>query len=126
MKMDSHITETPKVKAKITVLTKEEGGRGAIYDSLSYRPHIVIGDTKVRKATLGPDGKGNENYLGICFLGEGKELVQDFPYEVEFALIYHPSVDYSAVEEGAEFTVREGSHVVAYGKVLSVGQSENS
>ena len=118
--MSSELSQLPKVGATLTVLSESEGGRSSpIFDQSLYRPHIVIGDPHQRAAIVGPDGNCTEDYLGIIFFGDGRPLVSGRVHEVQFALMYYPRVDYSAVVMGATFTVREGGRVVAFGEITS-------
>lgn len=117
--MNKMTPKYPAVKAKLNVLAKADGGRDAIPDGPCYRPHIVIGDPDQRIATSGPDGRSNENYLGICFNGDGSFLSTGKTHEVYFSLVYFPRVDYSAIVKGATFTLREGGTIVAFGEIIS-------
>lgn len=118
--MNSAFTDRPQVRVRLTLLTKEEGGRGAsVHDQSGYRPHIVIGDRRQGGPLIGEHGEGTENYLGVCFLGAGRVLELGHQYEVDLALLYYPHVNYDAVVKGAAFTVREGHRVVAFGEVLT-------
>ncbi len=125
--MTIDLSQLPKVKATLTVLSESEGGRcSPILDHPLYRPHIVIGDPQQRTAIVGPDGKGTENYLGINFFGDGRPLMPGREHKVGFALVYYPKVDYSEAVKGATFTVREGSRVVAFGQITSDVQYKRS
>ena len=123
----SELSQLPRVKAILTVLTRSEGGRRSPFpDHTDYRPHIVVGDPRQRVTTVGPDGKSTEQYLGINFMGCGRVLMPGQEHEVEFALVYHPRVDYSEVVKGATFTVREGGRVVAFGQITDDVHHEGS
>ena len=118
--MANNRNKYPRVRAKITFRIKEEGGRKTpIKDNYHYCPHIVIGDPGQKKAIIESGNKLSENYLGIQFSGNGQVLHPGKEYEVEFSLLYWPNVDYSAITKDATFTVREGPHIVAHGKIIS-------
>lgn len=118
--MDKVFKDKPRVRVRLKLLTKEEGGRDtSIYDNSGYRPHIVIGNPDQHKLIIGEHEVGIENYLGVSFLGNERILELGYQYEVELALIYHPEISYDAIIKGATFTVREGRRIVAFGEVLS-------
>ena len=118
--MDRAFEDKPRVRVRLTLLTKDEGGQDTpVYDNSGYRPHIVIGNPDQRKPVIGEQGEHTENYLGVCFLGNGRVLELGKQYKVNLALVYHPHVSYNAVIKGATFTVREGEHIVGFGEVLS-------
>ena len=118
--MDRAFEDKPRVRVRLTLLTKDEGGRDTpVYDNSGYRPHIVIGDPDQRTPIIGQKGKVIEDYLGVCFLGNGRVLELGHQYDVEVALIYYPGVSYDAIVKGVTFTVREGWRVIAFGEVLS-------
>lgn len=113
------MTQTPRIIASITFLTKDEGGRSQpVYANQDYRPHIVIGDPNQREALVDENNRILEHYVGVCFGGNaGEELVPGITQSVSLTLTSHPNVDDSAVQPGATFTVREGGKIVGYGVV---------
>jgi len=96
------------ILAEITFLPLEEGGRlfppeppwGA---GRWYMPHAVV--------------EGSTEYLGVRFL-DGSRVPAGKPGRFVLSLMYFPRVDYSALQPGARFTLREGGQVVAMGQVL--------
>ena len=64
-----------------------------------YYPHIVI--------------KGTEEYLGINFI-DGEDVIFDKPIQAN-ALPVYETVDYSAIQAGAEFLIMEGGNIVGEG-----------
>ena len=83
----------------------------------SYRPHVLVEDP-AQRATIGANGKGSEEYLGVQFQPASLHLLPGCSAKVWMDLIYHPSVDYARLVPGATFTIREGAKVVGFGKVL--------
>jgi len=111
----------PIVKACVTFLTREEGGRATpAIGSETYRPHVVVGDPNRRVAiTANNDRTIVEEYLGVRFTGTDNDiLTPGRPHDVALELCYFPSVDYTALKTGAEFTIREGGKVVGFGRVI--------
>ena len=111
----------PIIRANVTFLSKEEGGRATpARDTPLYRPHLVVSDPTRRRVTVTNGGRGDENYLGVRFLGTtDRELAPGLPHEVDLELCYFPSVDYTALSPDAQFTIREGGTVVGFGRVLA-------
>jgi len=109
----------PLIRASVTFLGPGEGGRLSPVRA-GYMPHLVVGDPAKRVADLAEDGRTlTESYLGVRVRGHDKtplSLCQAHALDLE--LIYAPEVDYSALQSGASFTVREGHIVVGYGQVL--------
>ena len=114
------LTDAPKVAARVTFLSPNEGGRARpAVDSSEYRPHLVVGDPTQRVALTGKDGRTLiEDYLGVCFTGDERELVPGQPHDVMLLLMYHPYVGYDALTSNASFTIREGAKIVGYGHIL--------
>jgi hypothetical protein len=112
--------EQVQIAAKVTFLTTEQGGREhAAWNSRKYRPHVVVGDPTQRQAETAEDGRTlTEQYLGVCFTGNGEVMTQGIEHEVSLLLAYYPAVEYEALVRGATFTVREGGKVVGYGEVV--------
>ena len=109
-------------RAEIEYLPREEGGRKFMPDPSagSYMPHVVVGPRTQRRPTLAADGVTlTEDYLGVCLLSLSSPLVPGEPTEARFLCMYEPGVDYTPLDEGAEFTIREGALVVGHGVVLS-------
>lgn len=113
------MSSPPTIEASVTFLSLEEGGRAhpALNDQ-RYRPHLVVGDPDQRKAITADDGRTlTEDYLGICFSGDGGALLPCERYDVQLKLIYCPYPGYDALVTGATFTIREGAKIVGYGCV---------
>ncbi|QDT01200.1 hypothetical protein [Adhaeretor mobilis] len=109
----------PIVRAKVTFLSHDFGGRTRLPDLSSgqYMPHLVIQSPDVRAATVVEGNVIVDDYLGVRFLAGPPEIIRDEAYDCEFELMYHPNVNYDAVQEGATFTVREGGTVIGFGTV---------
>lgn len=71
-----------------------------------YYPHIVI--------------KGTEEYLGINFI-DGEDVIFDKPIQAN-ALPVYETVDYSAIQVGAEFLIMEGGNIVGAGLIKEIFQ----
>lgn len=104
------------IKAKITFLSYEDGGRKTPLN-LSYRagscgycPHLVVQSPTIREHNK------SDHYLGIRLVSE-KEIIPGTPIDLEVELMY-PGVDYSALIPGATFTIREGPKIVGFGSVI--------
>ena len=70
----------------------------------AYRPHLVV--------------KGTKEYLGIEFVSADVDEF-DTPGRAEIVTLYSLAL-YENLNEGAEFTIREGPKIVGTGKILSV------
>ena len=89
-----------KFKAQVYVLTKEEGGRHTPFVS-NYRPQFYFRTTDV---------------TGVINLPAGTEMVMPGDnIEMDVSLI-HPI----AVEQGTQFSIREGGRTVGAGNVTSI------
>ena len=96
------------IRVSVTFLDRESGGREQPpFDGPFYRPHLVVGDPGLRSALYDANGHAAEHYLGVQFMGDGKQLVPGIAHDVVLKLCYLGSVDYSSLVEGATFTVRE-------------------
>lgn len=73
-----------------------------------YYPHFVI--------------KGTEEYLGINFI-DGEDVIFDKPIQAN-ALPVYETVDYSAIQVGAEFLIMEGGNIVGEGIVKEIFQHQ--
>lgn len=60
--------------------------------------------------------EGRSEYLGVRFVG-GPAVEAGELGRFELALMY-PRVDYSALQPGVAFTIREGGRIVAQGRAL--------
>jgi hypothetical protein len=112
--------EQVQIVAKVTFLTIEQGGREhPAWNSTKYRPHVVVGDPTQRQVKTADDGRTlTEQYLGVCFNGNGEEMTQGTEHEVSLLLAYYPTVAYEELVRGATFTLREGGKIVGYGEVV--------
>ena len=108
----------PLVEIKVTFLRPEEGGRPhSAHDSPEYRPHLAVGEPNQRDAITDYRGDATEQYLGIQFTGDGGEIPSGVEYCAVVSLLYYPNDDYSSLAPGTTFTLREGNHIVGFGKV---------
>lgn len=118
--------DTPVVTVDATFLAHEDGGRKTL-PSFSrepwYRPHIVIQDPNARSPKVDENGMSAEDYLGVQFIDSPEKPEFDRSDRYTLRLMYHPSVDYSAVVDGANFTVREGGRIVGCGTVIARSQT---
>ena len=71
-----------------------------------YCPHLVI--------------KGSNQLLGVNFI-DGEDVIFDKPIRAN-ALPVNEDIDYSALQEGTEFLIMEGSNVVGEGLVKEIFQ----
>ena len=114
----------PHLHLEITFLSTSEGGRDKPPPQIGrapgkYRPHIVIGDPKQRKAII-VGNEIRETYLGVIFVSGPDEVRVGEPIEAEAELMYYPQTEHEAVVPGATFTIREGARIVGYGRVRNV------
>ncbi len=59
-----------------------------------------------------------DTYLGVAFWSGPDPVPVSTPLTLTMHLMYAPNVNYDQVVPGAEFTVREGSHIIGHGRVL--------
>ena len=71
----------------------------------TYCPHFV--------------GTGTPEYLGVCFLDGAERCAFDEPVLGNAQPLYPDTVDYSSLENNAEFLIYEGANAVGKGRVLS-------
>mgnify|MGYP005857789303 FL=1 len=71
-----------------------------------YCPHLVI--------------KGSNQLLGVNFI-DGEDVIFDKPIRAN-ALPVDEDIDYSALQEGTEFLILEGSTIVGEGLVKEIFQ----
>lgn len=74
-----------------------------------YCPHLVI--------------KGSEQLLGVNFI-DGEDVIFDQPIRAN-ALPVNEDIDYSALQDGTEFLILEGSAIVGEGIVKEVFQHKS-
>jgi hypothetical protein len=84
----------------------------------TQRRWLVIGDIRQREAVVA-DGRGSEEYLGVAFCAGPLDVPFGAEIRAVLTLIYSPHPMYDGLKPGATFTVREGPHIVGYGRVLS-------
>ena len=71
-----------------------------------YSPNIVV--------------KGTEEHLEVNFI-DGEDVIFDKPIQAN-ALPVYETVDYSAIQAGAEFLIMEGGNIVGEGIVKEIFQ----
>ena len=71
-----------------------------------YCPHLVI--------------KGSDQLLGVNFI-DGEDVIFDKPIRAN-ALPVNEDIDYSALQDGTEFLILEGSAIVGEGFVKEIFQ----
>ena len=71
-----------------------------------YYPHLVI--------------KGSDQLLGVNFI-DGEDVIFDQPIRAN-ALPVNEDIDYSALQDGTEFLILEGSAIVGEGIVKEIFQ----
>jgi hypothetical protein len=112
----------PVVEAEVTLLPAEEGGRSSAlrldHPTAFYRPHVVVGDVHQRRAIIGADRFIAEEYLGVQFQKADLVLAPGSSATLRMDLIYYPELAYDRLQPGVTFTVREGAHIVGYGRIL--------
>ncbi len=94
------VTPHTKFKGKVYILSKEEGGRHTPFFT-NYRPQFYFRTTDI---------------TGVIDLPEGTEMVMPGD-NVEFTVeLIHPI----AIENGTQFSIREGGHTVGAGVVSEI------
>ncbi|MGZ0170147.1 MAG: EF-Tu C-terminal domain-related protein [Planctomycetales bacterium] len=115
----------PTVRAEVRFLSESDGGRRTLPAlTPEYRPHIVVQSADVRTVIVDEDGLCRERYLGIYFVAATGALRANEAVEVTLGLAYHLSVDYSELQAGTTFTIREGGNIVGYGTVSTRPECE--
>jgi hypothetical protein len=106
------------IEAEITFLAKSEGGTDIPDGSftISWRPHIVIGDPSQRQAVIRDGNQLTEAYLSVAFCDGPQHVEPGQPARTTMALI-SPKTDYSAAVPGATFTMRILDRIIGYGKI---------
>jgi hypothetical protein len=133
------MTSQPRIECEVTFLTQEEGGRSSANPPLLsenfYRPHLVVGDPSQRQAKITgrmmpveyADGTRGEHWtdkyideemLGVAFESGPDNPQVGKPLIVTLLLMYWPYPGYEKLQPAATFTVREGSKIVGFGRVL--------
>jgi len=89
----------------VTFFSKKRGTPPNLNNG-KYCPHLVI--------------KGSEQLLDVNFI-DGEDVIFDKPIRAN-ALPVNEDIDYSALQEGTEFLIMEGSNVVGEGLVKEIFQ----
>ena len=94
------------IKLIVEFKSPQRGGREKIPNPPDgiYRPHLVVDDDP------------SEEYLGVSFLTFAGVVEFDTKFEATAELLYE-LVDYSALQPGASFKIREGATTVGIGVV---------
>jgi translation elongation factor EF-Tu-like GTPase len=92
----------PRIIVHLKMKPEDGGGRHAPFTE-GYRPHFIVDEGE---------------WLGVIATRCPGPVAPGDEADVEFSLVYHPNVDYSALRVGAEFAMHEGPKVVATGTVL--------
>lgn len=119
MKREPHAV--PRVKAEVTFLRADEGGRKSppsFTGEHQYMPHIVVQPRHVRRASVSGEGSITDLYEGVAFVERPTDYEVGTAGTFTFDLMYYPADPYDLVQRGATFTVREGGRIVAHGVVL--------
>ena len=116
-------SDAPIIECEVTFLSREDGGRSlpfgkGILSSRKYMPHLVVGNPQQRMPIVNEKNYIQEDYLGVVFVAGPDRFEFDSPIMVKLALLYYPSVNYDKLISGATFTIREGSRIIGYGKVV--------
>ena len=114
--------EAPAIKVLVTFLSKNEGGRPLPAGLLKskdyiYSPHLVVGDPSQRQALFDKNNRALEHYLGVWFCDGPESITPNVAVPAKVKLLYYPEERYESLVSGAEFTIREGPHIVGYGRV---------
>lgn len=113
----------PRIVADIVMLSPAEGGRTRgimIAPESRYAPHLAIDDRANRKARTDSNNQSLEHYMGVHFepalsVADPRTGSGQYP----LCLMYYPRIDYSTLQTGATFTIREGGRIVGHGVVVS-------
>ena len=109
-----------RIRANVTFLTEEQGGRKQpAWNSRTFRTHVVVGDPGQREVKTAEDGRTlTEQYLDVCFDGDGEEITQGVEHEVLLVLANYRAIEYEKLVPGATFTLRGGGRIDGYGRVV--------
>ncbi len=107
----------PRIKAEITFLSRDAGGRKKMPDK-DYVPHLMIQDPTVKKQAVENNNFVTEEYLVVRMISYPKEGELNEKYLYELELFNYPQMDYAELKPNVTFAVREGSRTVGFGKVL--------
>ena len=95
----------PGVLVRIKMKPESEGGRHGPFTD-GYRPHFVV--------------PGHEVWLGVRASQCPGPICPGQETDAVFALMYHPSVDYSILKVGTSFDMMEGPRIIATGVILEL------
>ena len=110
------LTNAPSVRATVTCCPALNPGglieRATCHTSSSVIPHGA-------RLKIGAGNLFTEHYLGVCVKDAADELSPGLTSDVTLVLMYWPNEKYEDVVPGATFTLREGPHIVGFGRVVS-------
>lgn len=105
------------IEAELTFRPANEGGRTTPlrldHPTVRYRPHVTV------KTSTPPSLVSSEDWLGVEFPQQWEELQPGRATRLRFQPLY-PSVDYSALQRGVDFSILEGPLKVGSGRVVRV------
>jgi translation elongation factor EF-Tu-like GTPase len=96
----------PSIRVEISFTSEIGGGRSNEVDlhSGKYRPRFRV---------------DNGEHLGVALVNGSTDFAAPAScVTADAVLIYHPDVDYAALETGVLFEVLEGARVVGVGRVI--------
>ena len=109
------------ILVEVVFLSPEDGGRQhslpVFKTPAVYRPHLVVQDRSVRYARI-RNNVIEEGHWAVSFFDGPSEFSFGEPVRCRLILDWFPEADYSPLEKGATFTVREGARIVGHGVVL--------
>lgn len=96
----------PGAYIEFILFSPEKGGRKTLpHLKDSYRPHFRV---------------DNGEYLGVSFIDAVDPVLFDTNIKAQVNFLYHPKVNYDALQVGVEFEILEGPNVVGCGRVAEL------
>src|SRR4051794_13377399 len=108
------------IAAEITFIRAEDGGRQTLprlEGADHYRPHLVVTGSGSDSSAVDDANVADADYLGVELLSTSEEFIPGEIANVEFQLLSSPAVNYARLQPGTQFTIREGSRIVGFGRV---------